>query len=58
MQVLVTFAVDAEFAPWRKLRAFRETLLSESPGSNVRVQDGKSTVTRYGLSHRYRDQYF
>ena len=23
MRVLVTFAVDAEFAPWRKLRAFR-----------------------------------
>jgi adenosylhomocysteine nucleosidase len=25
MKVLVTFAVDAEFAPWRKLRKFRKT---------------------------------
>jgi adenosylhomocysteine nucleosidase len=28
MRVLVTFAVDAEFAPWRKLRTFRETVLT------------------------------
>ncbi len=42
MKVLVTFAVDAEFAPWRKLRAFREILLSESPGSKgVRVQEAQ-----------------
>jgi len=25
MRILVTFAVEAEFAPWRKLRQFRET---------------------------------
>ena len=27
MKVLVTFAIDAEFAPWRKLRKFRRMLL-------------------------------
>jgi adenosylhomocysteine nucleosidase len=30
MKVLVTFAVEAEFAPWRKLRKFRETLFNEA----------------------------
>jgi nucleoside phosphorylase len=37
--VLVTFAVEAEFAPWRKLRQFREAVLSPkhwSGGARVR----------------------
>jgi adenosylhomocysteine nucleosidase len=29
MKVLVTFAVDAEFAPWRKLRDLRETKMDD-----------------------------
>jgi adenosylhomocysteine nucleosidase len=29
MRVLVTFAVDAEFAPWRKLRKFQHTRFNE-----------------------------
>jgi adenosylhomocysteine nucleosidase len=38
MRVLVTFAVDAEFAPWRKLRTFRETVLNAAHWSGgVRV---------------------
>src|SRR5271165_7516432 len=28
MRVLVTFAVEAEFAPWRKLRKFKKTLFN------------------------------
>jgi nucleoside phosphorylase len=40
MRVLVTFAVDAEFAPWRKLRTFRETVLSPNHRSQgVRLQE-------------------
>ena len=31
MKVLVTFAVDAEFAPWRRLRPFHRTLLGSAP---------------------------
>lgn len=34
MRVLVTFAVDAEFAPWRKLRHFRKSKL----GAKANVQ--------------------
>jgi hypothetical protein len=29
MKVLVTFAVEAEFAPWRRLRDLREITIGE-----------------------------
>ena len=32
MRVLVTFAVEAEFAPWRKLRAFKKGVLGRGGG--------------------------
>src|ERR1700753_4004980 len=38
MFVLVTFAVDAEFAPWREIRRFRKVKLNErhwSGGADV-----------------------
>src|SRR5271169_6067930 len=39
VRILVTFAVDAEFAPWRKLRKFREsTLGAEHCCGGVRVE--------------------
>jgi nucleoside phosphorylase len=39
MRVLVTFAVEAEFAPWRKLRKFHErTLGAEHWSAGVRVE--------------------
>ena len=38
MRVLVTFAVDAEFAPWRKLRNLRE----------IRVGDFRVNQTQIG----------
>lgn len=42
MRVLVTFAVDAEFAPWRKLRKFRSCVLSASHWSGgVRVHEAE-----------------
>jgi len=31
MRVLVTFAVDAEFAPWRRMREFRRKTIANSP---------------------------
>ncbi len=44
MKILVTFAVEAEFAPWRRLREFRPTVVSprglyeaEISGGTVRV---------------------
>jgi nucleoside phosphorylase len=51
VKVLVTFAVDAEFAPWRKLRTFRqETLNHEHCSGGVHVetaQIGDNTVYVY-----------
>ena len=48
MRVLVTFAVEAEFAPWRKLRKFREGTLGAkhwSGGVHVEsTQIGEHTV--------------
>src|SRR6202007_2341357 len=37
MKVLVTFAVDAEFAPWRKLRDLRETKMDDVVLHQVQV---------------------
>lgn len=42
MKVLVTFAVEAEFAPWRGSRAFRETTLNPRHYSGgIRVRTAK-----------------
>jgi len=42
MQVLVTFAVEAEFAPWRKLRKFRPGSVGAEHGSGgVRVEQAQ-----------------
>jgi len=35
MNVLVTFAVDAEFAPWRKLRDFKKRVVKNDSGPRV-----------------------
>jgi adenosylhomocysteine nucleosidase len=36
MRILVTFAVEAEFAPWRKLREFKKSPPTNSPTSQSR----------------------
>lgn len=33
MRILVTFAVEAEFAPWRKLREFKKNIVPNGPSS-------------------------
>ncbi len=33
MRILVTFAVEAEFAPWRKLREFKKNTVPNGPSS-------------------------
>ena len=43
MKVLVTFALDAEFAPWRKLRSFRRASVAEW-GRWYEAQVGASEV--------------
>jgi nucleoside phosphorylase len=42
MKVLVTFAVDAEFAPWRRLRDLPEIKVSEVTVSQAQI--GRATV--------------
>src|SRR5260370_16599509 len=42
MRVLVTFAVEAEFAPWRKLRDLRAYKVGES--SVYQAQIGRASV--------------
>jgi len=48
MRILVTFAVEAEFAPWRKLRDLRvmkvAKLPSAKPKSDERVSISSSPV--------------
>jgi adenosylhomocysteine nucleosidase len=42
MRILVTFAVEAEFAPWRKLREFKKRPVEKGPTSQ-RVSSSKTT---------------
>jgi adenosylhomocysteine nucleosidase len=52
MKILVTFAVEAEFAPWRKLRQFSQ---SAAAGVNVyaaRIADTELTVLLTGVGGR------
>jgi adenosylhomocysteine nucleosidase len=44
MRILVTFAVDAEFAPWRKLRSFSRNVLPGTPGSVFKTSLGENLV--------------
>jgi nucleoside phosphorylase len=49
MRVLVTFAVEAEFAPWRSLREFRKVRINEKHWSDgidvLQAQIGENTVS-------------
>jgi nucleoside phosphorylase len=55
MNVLVTFAVDAEFAPWRTLRAFKKTRINSSHWSGgaevheARIDDSTVWVFLTGI---------
>jgi adenosylhomocysteine nucleosidase len=49
MRVLVTFAVDAEFAPWRKLRRFEKLATSGTECHSTRVGDAEINVLLTGV---------
>lgn len=52
MKVLVTFAVDAEFAPWRKLRHFAQANLGEIEAYSTPIKDGEVVVLLTGVAGR------
>src|ERR1700739_837886 len=58
MRVLVTFAVEAEFAPWRKLRNFKKTGLGEKSKHSGRsgfiadIEDNRIQVLLTGMGRK------
>ena len=52
MKVLVTFAVDAEFAPWRKLRHFSQANLGEIEAYSSQIRHGELVVLLTGVGGR------
>ena len=52
MKVLVTFAVEAEFAPWRKLRQFSQSNLGEIEAYSSQIKDGELVVLLTGVGGR------
>jgi nucleoside phosphorylase len=49
MRILVTFAVDAEFAPWRKLRRFEKRVQANSDFYFARIADVELNVMMTGI---------
>jgi len=56
MRILVTFALDAEFAPWRRLRRFRRVALAAPSLYEARVGavDVRVALTGVGAAHARR----
>src|SRR3989304_5274057 len=56
MRILVTFALDAEFAPWRRLRRFRRVALAAPSLYEARVgaADVRVALTGVGAAHARR----
>ena len=52
MKILVTFAVDAEFAPWRKLRQFSESAVAGVKTYAARLGSAELTVLLTGVGGR------
>ena len=52
MKILVTFAVDAEFAPWRKLRPFSESAAAGVKTYATRFANTELTVLLTGVGGR------
>src|SRR5258708_12800605 len=52
MKVLVTFAVEAEFAPWRKLRQFSQSNLGDIRAFSAQMRDGDVIVLLTGVGGR------
>ena len=49
MRVLITFAVEAEFAPWRKLRGFEKMTTGKAQFFRARVGGGEVNVLLTGV---------
>src|SRR5262245_54124343 len=56
MRILVTFAVEAEFAPWRKLRNLESLTLNNVPVFRARVGSAKVdfAITGMGVENAFR----
>ena len=52
MKILVTFAVDAEFAPWRKLRHFSESATAGVNTYATKIANAELTVLLTGIGGR------
>src|SRR5258708_34937718 len=52
MKVLVTFAVEAEFAPWRNLRQFSQSNLGDIRAYSAQIRDGELIVLLTGVGGR------
>jgi adenosylhomocysteine nucleosidase len=52
MRILVTFAVDAEFVPWRKLRAFRKVASEQMDCYSVEVHGAEVCVLLTGMGRK------
>src|SRR6267378_4167818 len=52
MKILVTFAVEAEFAPWRRLRQFSRSNLGGVRAYSAQMKDGELVVLLTGVGGR------
>jgi len=52
MKVLVTFAVEAEFSPWRRLRHFSQSNLRDVRTYSAQLKDGELVVLLTGVGGR------
>src|SRR5260370_33397209 len=52
MKILVTFAVEAEFAPWRRLRQFSQSNLGGVRAYSAQMKDGELVVLLTGVGGR------
>jgi adenosylhomocysteine nucleosidase len=52
MRILVTFAVEAEFAPWRKLRRFSQSDVGDIRAYSAQIPDGELIIFLTGVGGR------
>lgn len=50
MHILVTFAVEAEFAPWRKLRPFEKSVAANTEYFSTQISDSQIDVLLTGIA--------
>jgi adenosylhomocysteine nucleosidase len=52
MKILVTFAVEAEFAPWRRLRQFSQSSLGDVRAYSAQMKDAELVILLTGVGGR------